>query len=101
MRFLVNVPLPETPEDWIPSKYVSRPLPKAQIRPFVRYALERTIAKGSTAITRESIETVVSDPDEKLLESAKQVFVDFHRAGALIPMLQARQRQVSPESLSE
>jgi hypothetical protein len=52
-------------------------------------------------MTREIIETVLSDPDEKLLESAKQVFVDFHRAGALIPMLQARQGQVSPESLSE
>ena len=30
-----------------------------------------------------------------------QIFVDLHSAGGLIPMLQARQRQVSPESLSE
>jgi len=82
IRYLSKPPLPETPEEWVPSKYVHRRLIR---RRDARAFFETELSKMPEG---QKIWDALKDaPDEKLFEALRRSLVDIANQGLLFPLL--------------
>jgi hypothetical protein len=85
VRYLRKPPLPELPEDWLPSEDMVRIVRKAAIREFWNRNLEKFPYKDeANKLLRQS--------DDRLYEVTKKTFIDLDERGVLIPMLFGKQK---------
>lgn len=79
VKFLTRPPLPELPEDWLPSEYITRLVAKNNIREFYHRNLEKSPRL-------EGVKLIMNQSDEFLFETTKKLFIDLDKHGILIPM---------------
>ena len=85
IRYLLQPPLPEFPEDWIESSNIlARLMTKSWVRSFFE---KNTSVDKIPKEVKEIWPEVMKQSDEELMESVKHFFVDMHKHGILIPML--------------
>lgn len=85
IKYVSRPPLPETPEDWIESQRILiRLMSRSQMRAILEKA---ATSDGSPQELRDIMPEVLKQSDDKLMESARDLFLRLHEANALIPML--------------
>lgn len=84
VRFLSKPPLPNIPEDWLPSAYVISILPKIRIREFM---FASKINQDFPKEIQYALEQMKKEPDEKLVKYAGAALANMHKHGILIPAL--------------
>jgi hypothetical protein len=85
IRFLTSPPIPDYPEDWVPSRWITARLVGVDT---ARHILETSVNRGRVQKELADVgREILSRPDSELVEYVKGFFVDMHKAGALIPML--------------
>lgn len=88
VMYLHNPPLPELPEDWLPSEDIVRLVRKVSIREFWAKNME-------TFPHREEAKFLLDQSDDCLYEITKKTLIDLAERGALIPICFGRQRKGS------
>ena len=83
IKYLGRPPLPELPEDWLPSEEIVRILKKSTIRQF----WEANAQKFSHI---KEVNLLLQQSDDTLYEITKRTFIDLESRGVLIPMLYGR-----------
>jgi hypothetical protein len=86
IRYLRKPPLPDLPEDWLPSEDIVRLVRKANIRDFWDKNLKNLPH-------REEAKLLLDQSDERLYEVTKKTFIDLDERGVLIPMLSGGSKQ--------
>ncbi len=85
VKFLRKPPIPETPEDWLPSGDIVRLVAKTNIR--------ELFSKSSDKIPHHlKDELIMNRSDEQLYESTKKIFIDLDGRGLLIPLFFGKQK---------
>ena len=85
IRFLTQAPIPEYPEDWFPSRWITARLVGLDT---ARRMYEKSLNSGHlTQELEQAAREVLKRSDSELLKFAQGFFIDMHNVGALIPML--------------
>ena len=86
IKYLLQPPLPEFPEDWIESSNIlARLMTKGWVRPFFE---KNTSMDKMPQKVKEIWPEVMKQSDEELMKSVKHFFIDMHKHKILIPMLE-------------
>jgi hypothetical protein len=80
VKFLGKPPLPETPEDWLPSEHITRIVAKNKVREIYRQSFEKYQ-------NQEEATMVMEQSDQLLYESMKRMLIELDTRGLLIQML--------------
>ncbi len=84
VKFISTPPLPEFPEDYLPSRMVISLLPKSQVRGFL---LKYKDDPSALPALREVNDLMAQASDDVLLESAKRTFLRLFNDGLLFQIL--------------
>lgn len=85
IKYLLQPPLPEFPEDWIESSNIlARLMTKGWVRSFLE---KNTNLEKMPKEVKEIWPEVMKQSDEELMKSVMHFFVDMHKHGILIPAL--------------
>jgi len=84
IKFLTRPPLPETPDDWLPSAFVIMVLPKSKVRQFL---FKNKDNPETPKELKEIFGLMEKESDDTLMGHAKNATIQLYRDGILIPML--------------
>lgn len=85
IKYLLQPPLPEFPEDWIESSNI---LTRLMTKGWARSFLEKNTSIDKMPKEIKDIwPEVMKQSDEELMKSVKHFFVDMHKHGILVPAL--------------
>jgi hypothetical protein len=87
IRYLSRPPLPEYPEDWLSSRYLTRIFKENQIRTFFEKSIEKH-AKLPEFVT-DAIIQMLKEDDQTLVNLMKKTLIRLHEDGLLMKMLLA------------
>lgn len=84
VRFLTRPPLPDTPDDWLPSAFVIPVLAKTKVRSFL---FDQKHYPSLPQEVKDILELMKKENDDELAKYSRKALVDLHKAELLIPML--------------
>lgn len=84
VKFLTRAPLPDVPEDWMPTAFVISILPKSKVRAFM---FQDKRYENLPQEVKDILEKIKQESDDKIIVYARGALVSMHNYGILIPAL--------------